>query len=109
MRQKLSLTGALIPNPPLWIMDEPMVGLDPRSSHLLKQEMRSNCDKGNTIFFSTHVREVAEKLWDRIAIINRSKIIFTGTMEELRSGSDESLEKLCLELTDDKEGGYSYE
>lgn len=106
MRQKLSLTGALIPNPPLWVMDEPMVGLDPKSSHLLKQEMRVHCDKGNTIFFSTHVLEVAEKLCDRIAIINKGRIIAIGTLEELRAGSDESLERLFLELTDDGEGGY---
>ena len=100
MRQKLSLTGALLPNPPLWIMDEPMVGLDPRSQHLLKQEMRAHCERGNTIFFSTHVLEVAEKLCDRIAIINHGEIVAVGTLEELRSGSDESLESLFLELTE---------
>jgi len=102
MRQKLSLTGALLPDPPLWIMDEPMVGLDPKSQHLLKQEMRAHCDRGNTIFFSTHVLEVAEKLCNRIAIINRGKIIAVGTLDELRSGKDDTLESLFLELT---EGG----
>lgn len=103
MRQKLSLTGALIPNPPLWIMDEPMVGLDPLSQHLLKQEMRAHCERGNTIFFSTHVLEVAEKLCDRIAIFNKGEIVAIGTLEELRSGKqDESLEELFLQLT---EGG----
>lgn len=106
MRQKLSLTGALIPDPPIWVMDEPMVGLDPKSSHLLKQEMRAHCDNGNTIFFSTHVLEVAEKLCDRIAIINKGKIIAIGTLEQLRAGSDESLERLFLELTDDEEERY---
>ncbi len=100
MRQKLSLTGALLPDPELWIMDEPMVGLDPKSAHLLKQEMRQHCERGNTIFFSTHVLEVAEKLCDRIAIINQGKIVAVGTLEELRSGKNESLETLFLELTD---------
>lgn len=105
MKQKLSLTGALLHNPPLWIMDEPMVGLDPKSSHLLKQEMRAHCEEGNTIFFSTHVLEVAEKLCDRIGIIQKGKLIAVGTLDELRAGSDESLESLFLELTDSAEGG----
>lgn len=100
MRQKLALTGALLPDPQLWIMDEPMVGLDPKSAHLLKQEMRAHCQRGNTVFFSTHVLEVAEKLCDRIAIINHGKIVAVGTLEELRRGKDESLETLFLELTD---------
>ena len=100
MRQKLAVTGALLPDPQLWIMDEPMVGLDPKSAHLLKQEMRAHCERGNTVFFSTHVLEVAEKLCDRIAIINHGRIIAVGTLEELRNGKDESLETLFLELTD---------
>lgn len=100
MRQKLAVTGALLPDPQLWIMDEPMVGLDPKSAHLLKQEMRAHCERGNTVFFSTHVLEVAEKLCDRTAIINRGRIIAVGTLEELRNGKDESLETLFLELTD---------
>ena len=100
MRQKLALTGALLPDPQLWIMDEPMVGLDPKSAHLLKQEMRAHCQRGNTVFFSTQVLEVAEKLCDRIAIINHGKIVAVGTLEELRRGKDESLETLFLELTD---------
>ena len=100
MRQKLAVTGALLPDPQLWIMDEPMVGLDPKSAHLLKQEMRAHCERGNTVFFSTHVLEVAEKLCDRIAIINRGRIIAVGTLEELRNGKDESLETLFLELTE---------
>ena len=100
MRQKLAVTGALLPVPQLWIMDGPMVGLDPKSAHLLKQEMRAHCERGNTVFFSTHVLEVAEKLCDRIAIINRGRLIAVGTLEELRNGKDESLETLFLELTD---------
>lgn len=101
MKQKLTLTGALLHNPPLWILDEPMSGLDPRASHALKQEMRAHTDAGNTVFFSTHVLEVAERLCDRIGIINRGKLIAVGTMEELRAGdAGESLEALFLELTE---------
>jgi ABC-2 type transport system ATP-binding protein len=103
MRQKLQLIGALLPNPPLWIMDEPMVGLDPKSQHDLKQEMRAHCDRGNTIFFSTHVLDVAEKLCDRIAILNHGKIVAEGTMDTLRNYKNESLESLFLELTESED------
>lgn len=102
MKQKIVLTGALIHDPALWVLDEPMVGLDPKSSHLLKEQMRVHCDKGNTVFFSTHVLEVAEKICDRIAIINNGKLIAIGTMEELRKGDNaDSLENIFLELTEE--------
>ena len=105
MRQKLTVTGALLHNPPLWILDEPLTGLDPKSAHQLKQEMRAHCDAGNTVFFSTHVLEVAEKLCDRIGIIHHGKLVFNGTLEELReSETSKSLEELFLELTDGGEG-----
>jgi len=101
MRQKTALAGALLHDPKLWILDEPMVGLDPKSSHLLKIQMREHCDKGNTVFFSTHVLEVAEKLCDRVAIINKGKLIAIGTIDELRHGDKkDSLEKIFLELTE---------
>ncbi len=101
MKQKIVLTGALIHNPALWVMDEPMVGLDPKSSHLMKELMRKHCDGGNTVFFSTHVLEVAEKLCDRIGIIHKGKLIAIGTMEELRHGDTaDSLESIFLELTE---------
>lgn len=104
MKQKLVLTSALINNPNLFILDEPMVGLDPKSSFNLKEIMRRMCDEGKTVFFSTHVMEVAEKLCDRIAIINKGKIIALGTMEELRTHAKEreSLENIFLELTEDE-------
>lgn len=104
MKQKLVLTSALLNNPNLFILDEPMVGLDPKSSFNLKEIMRKMCDQGKTVFFSTHVMEVAEKLCDRIAIINKGKIIALGTMEELRAHAQEqqSLENIFLELTDDE-------
>lgn len=101
MKQKIALTGALIHNPDVWILDEPMVGLDPKSSHLLKNQMREHCDKGNTVFFSTHVLEVAEKLCDRVGIIHKGRLIAIGTMDELRHGDiKESLENIFLELTE---------
>lgn len=100
MKQKLVLMGALLHNPPVWILDEPMVGLDPESAFELKNMMRRHTDAGNSVFFSTHVMEVAEKLCDRIGIIKAGKIIFTGTIDELRNlrKEDESLENLFLEL-----------
>lgn len=102
MKQKLTVIGALVHQPPVWVLDEPMVGLDPRAAHILKEEMRRHCDAGNTVFFSTHVLEVAERLCDEIAIIDKGRLIAQGTLEELRSGhSDESLEQLFLSLTED--------
>lgn len=101
MKQKIALTGALLHDPAVWILDEPMVGLDPKSAHLLKEQMRDHCDKGNTVFFSTHVLEVAEKLCDRIGIISKGRLVAIGTMDELRHGDNaDSLENIFLELTD---------
>ncbi len=104
MKQKLTIIGALIHHPPVWVLDEPMVGLDPKATHLLKEEMRRHCEAGNTVFFSTHVLDVAEKLCDEIAIINKGKLIAEGTLEELRSGEKgASLEQLFLEMTGEAE------
>jgi ABC-2 type transport system ATP-binding protein len=79
-----------------------MVGLDPKSSFELKRIMRQRCDQGKSVFFSTHVLEVAEKLCDRIAIIKNGQIIEVGSMDQLRAqaGSQESLEEIFLELTE---------
>jgi ABC-2 type transport system ATP-binding protein len=100
MQQKLVLMGALLHKPPVWILDEPMVGLDPRSAHTLKELMAEHTRQGNTLFFSTHVLEVAEKLCDRVAIIKKGKIVAAGTLDELRQGqANESLEEIFLELT----------
>jgi ABC-2 type transport system ATP-binding protein len=101
MKQKIALTGALVHDPAVWIMDEPMVGLDPKSAHLLKELMRKHCDKGNAVFFSTHIMEVAEKLCDRIGIISKGKLVAVGTLDELRKGDQaDSLENIFLELTE---------
>ena len=104
MRQKLATIGALIHHPPIWVLDEPMMGLDPRASFLLKEEMKRHCAEGNTVFFSTHVLEVAEKLCSRIAVISGGNLIAEGTMEELRRAEGaSSLEEIFLELTGDAE------
>lgn len=100
MKQKLAIISAMIHEPKLIIMDEPFVGLDPKSSHLLKEMMRGICDQGGAIFFSTHVLEVAEKLCDKIAIIKHGKLVRSGTMEEVKG--DASLENVFLELEEDQ-------
>ena len=100
MRQKIVVIGALLHNPKLWVLDEPLTGLDPQSSFELKTMMRKHCEEGNTVFFSTHVLEVAEKLCDRIGIINKGRLVTVGSMKELREmRKDESLEQIFLELT----------
>lgn len=105
MRQKMMVMGALLINPKVWILDEPMVGLDPRSAFEMKQKMREHADKGNIVLFSTHVLEVAEKLVDRICVINKGQIVFVGTVAELRANMNEdaSLEDLFLELTNNED------
>lgn len=104
MKQKLTIIGALVHKPPVWVLDEPMVGLDPRSAHLLKEEMRAHCAAGNTVFFSTHVLDVAEKLCDEIAIIDKGRLIAHGTLDALRSGeTGASLEQLFLQMTEGEE------
>ena len=99
MKQKLTIISAWIHSPKLIIMDEPFVGLDPKSTHLLKGMMREICDNGGAIFFSTHVLEVAEKLCDKIAIIKEGKLVRSGTMEEVKG--DDSLEAVFLELEEE--------
>ncbi|ABS22384.1 ABC transporter ATP-binding protein [Bacillus cytotoxicus] len=101
MRQKIIIIGVLLHDPDVWILDEPMTGLDPKSAFTLKQMMREHADKGKTVFFSTHVLEVAEKLCDRVAIINKGSLQFQGNLTEMRDHfkSNESLEKMFLEMT----------
>lgn len=103
MKQKLLVTASLLSDPQNWVLDEPMAGLDPKAAFALKELMRARAGAGKTVFFSTHVMEVAEKLCDRLAIINKGRIVFTGSLTELKAlqGSDTSLESLFLELVDD--------
>lgn len=100
MRQKIVIMGVLICNPRIWILDEPMTGLDPQSSYKLKQMMKDHARRGNTVFFSTHVLEVAEKLCDKVAMINKGKIVYFGTLDELKNRylDVESLEDIFLKV-----------
>lgn len=102
MRQKIVIIGALIHDPAVWILDEPMTGLDPKSAYILKQRMRQHADAHKTVFFSSHVLEVVENLCDHIAIINHGRLLFAGSLKELKEQhrGDESLEKIFLEMTD---------
>ena len=103
MKQKICVIGALIHEPKVWILYEPLTGLDPKSAKELKGLMREHCEKGNVVFFSSHVLEVVEKLCDRIAIIKDGEIIASFTMEELEQKQQgKSLEDIFLELTDTK-------
>jgi len=104
MRQKIALIGALIHEPKIWILDEPLTGLDPKSSFILKEMMREHANKGNIVLFSTHVLDVAEKVCDKVAIIAKGKLIFDGTIKEMKEkvGEDDSLEKMFLELVENE-------
>lgn len=96
MKQKVSLIAALSHNPKVLIMDEPFVGLDPKAVFDIKEIMRQMTKEGKTIFFSTHILDVAEKLCDRVAIIKKGKIVKIGKMKDIKG--DESLEQIFLEL-----------
>ena len=99
MKQKLAIISALVHEPKLLILDEPFVGLDPKASVILKEQMRQICAKGGAIFFSTHVLDVAEKLCNKIAIIKDGSLIASGEMKELvRDGH--SLEDIFMEVAD---------
>ena len=99
MKQKVALIAALAHNPKVLIMDEPFVGLDPKAVFDMKKIMKDMCKEGKTIFFSTHILDVAEKLCNRVAIIKQGKIVKVGTMEEVKG--DESLEHVFLELDEE--------
>jgi len=99
MKQKISVIGALVHSPKLWVLDEPLTGLDPQSAFELKSLMRLHCDRGNTVFFSTHILEVAEKLCDRVGIIVKGKLVVLGTPETVAKERGKTLEEVFLELT----------
>lgn len=100
MKQKLALISAFIREPKILILDEPFVGLDPKSSHEVKKIMQQMCDEGKSVFFSTHVLEVVEKICDKIAIIKDGKLIAFGKTNDVKG--DKSLEDVFLELVDNE-------
>ena len=103
MRQKAFIIAALISDPKIWILDEPLTGLDPQSAYNLKELMKEHAKSGNTVLFSTHVLETAESLCDRVGILSKGKLIFSGTVEELKElHPGETLEKIYLEMVSDK-------
>ena len=103
MRQKIIIIGVLLHEPKNWILDEPITGLDPKAIYDLKVMMKEYAKKGNVVFFSTHILEVAENLCDRVVIINKGKILFLGNMNELKEKMKEntSLEELFMEIIED--------
>lgn len=102
MRQKIIIMGVLLHEPQNLILDEPMTGLDPKSSFDLKNIMKDYAKKNKTVFFSTHILEVAEKLCDRIAVIDKGRILFIGTYEEMKKqfNNNGSLEDVFMEITE---------
>lgn len=100
MRQKVALAGALLHNPRAFFLDEPTVGLDPRSARLIKDILREVSERGTAVFLTTHILEIAERMCDRVAIISGGQVIAIGTMDELRGGAQgASLEDIFLQLT----------
>lgn len=102
MRQKIMIVSALVHNPSVLVLDEPLIGLDPTSTYNLKEIMKDYAKAGNTVFFSTHMLETAEKLCSKVIIINRGKIMYDGLLEDLKQQyvHDESLEKIYLEMVE---------
>jgi len=100
MKQKISVIAALVHNPKLWILDEPLTGLDPQSAYQLKSAMRKHADDGNTVFFSSHILDVVENLCDRVCIIKKGKLQGIFDIHELKA-NNQSLEKLFMEIIGD--------
>lgn len=99
MRQKIMIIGCLIHSPSIWLLDEPLTGLDPESSLVLKNLMKQHAQEGNTVLFSTHVLEVAEKLCDEIIIINNGQLMYQGTLNNLQTKyPDLSLEDIFFKV-----------
>ncbi len=102
MKQKLMVIAALIHDPKVWILDEPLTGLDPQSAFQLKQLMRKHAEQGNTVFFSSHLIDVVEKVCDRIGIINHGQLVAVDTLDNIRKDESVSLESLFLTITADE-------
>lgn len=99
MRQKTILIGALLPDPDIWVLDEPMQGLDPQASFDLKEMMKAHAKKGKTVIFSTHVLDTAQQLCDELAILKKGEMIYNGSVDALLAQSpNESLESIYLQM-----------
>lgn len=104
MRQKTFLIGALLSNPRIWVLDEPMTGLDPQAIYDLKQLMLNHAEKGNIVLFSTHNLEHAQELCDHIVILRKGNVLYDGTIQDLQAQNEqESLETIYLKLAGRKE------
>ncbi len=103
MRHKIGLAGALLHEPPVLLLDEPLAGLDPYSARRVKDLLRDLCRRGSTVFLSTHILEIAERVCDRVGILDQGRLVAEGTMEDLRtqaqSSEETTLEDLFLKLT----------
>lgn len=106
MRQKVFVIGALLPEPDLWVLDEPMTGLDPQASYHLKEMMRAHAEAGHTVLFSTHMLATAQEVCDRIGILRHGRLVFAGTMDELKAAyPGQDLEDIYLRLVKSAETG----
>lgn len=103
MRQKVLIIGAMLPDPDIWILDEPLQGLDPQSAFELKQMMKEHAAKGKTVIFSTHVLETAQQICDEVAILKQGKLLYQGSVKQLLATfPNQSLEAIYLTLTEAK-------
>ncbi len=108
MKQKLVIISALLHDPELLVIDEPMVGLDPKGVRVLKDLFVRLAKEGKTIFLSTHTMSVAQELCDRVAILNRGRVVALGSMDDLQKNQDENLEKIFLRLTEESLGSDTH-
>lgn len=109
MKQKLCIIASLIHSPKVWVLDEPLTGLDPKGTFNLKQIIKAEKEKGTTVLFSSHMLDMVEKLCDRVAIINKGKLVACGTVEEIRKQSSADLESVFLAITSSESMGDNNE
>lgn len=110
MRQKVILIGALTLDPDIWILDEPLTGLDPQSAFELKELIKKHVANGNTVIFSTHILAIAQEVCDELAILKKGEVIYAGTVEDLlASQPGKTLEEIYLSMTGEEKVGEAHE
>ena len=110
MRQKVILIGALTLDPDIWILDEPLTGLDPQSAFELKELIKKHVANGNTVIFSTHILAIAQEVCDELAILKKGEVIYTGTVDDLLSSQPgKTLEEIYLSMTGEEKVGEAHE